>query len=112
MKRASLCHDERVNEYWTPLRDEARRYWQRVRERREAEERDRRAWIEGVKRRHGIRCIGDKAERMPDWPDVPEGTTYTTVGEYAMASYDGVNFYVKPDGMPMAEWLSLLRDAR
>ena len=72
------CHDGRMSKYWTPLRDEAQRYWQRVRERREAEERDRRGWIEDVKRRLGIRCIGDE-ESPPGWPvvDVPPGSAYT-----------------------------------
>jgi hypothetical protein len=46
---------------------------------------------------------------MPEWPVLPEGVTYTTVSEHAMASYDGVNFYVKPDGVPMAEFLASLR---
>jgi hypothetical protein len=99
-----------MSEYWTPLRDEAGRYWQRVREQREAEERDRRAWIADVKRRMGIRCAGDENEAaaVPEWPVLPDGAAYTCVAEYAMASYDGVNFYVKPEGMPTAEWLASL----
>ena len=96
-----------MDEYWTPLRDEALRFWQRVTERREAEERDRQAWIADVKRRLGIRCIGDE-EEQPAWPVLPEGTTYRTVSEQAMVSYDGVNFYVKPDGMPLSEWWASL----
>lgn len=71
---------------------------------------ERRAWIEDVKRRYGIRCIGD--EEVPiEWPVldyVPSGATYTVVSEHAMASHDGVNFYVKPDGVPFAEWWASL----
>lgn len=78
---------------------------------------ERQAWVAELKRRYGIRCIGDEedgASRLPEWPavDVPEGATYTTVAEYAMASYDGVNFYVKPDGMPMSEWWASLPKPR
>jgi hypothetical protein len=113
-----------------PLRDEARRYWQRVRAQREAEERDRQAWIGEVKRRLRLVTIGDNpagpgwhalpggsAYRMtndlpaPEWPILPEGTSpgdWQVVSEQAMASRDGVNFYVKPEGMTLAEfWASL-----
>lgn len=99
-----------MSEYWAPLRDEARRYWQRALERLDAEERDRREWIEDVKRRLGIRCIGDE-DGQPSWPVldyVPEGSTWTVVADNAMASRDGVNFYVKPEGMPMSEWWASL----
>lgn len=70
---------------------------------------ERQAWIGNLKRKYGVRCIGDEEER-PAWPlaDVPEGATYTCIAEYGMASYDGVNFYIKPDGMPFAEFLSSL----
>lgn len=98
-----------MSEYWTPLRDEARRYWRRFTEQREAEERDRREWIEDVKRRLGIRCIGDEDE-VPEWPivDVPPGSSYTVVSDQAMASYDGVHWLVKPDGMTPAEFFASL----
>ena len=71
---------------------------------------ERQAWTESLKRQYGIRCIGDEEEqgRLPEWPVVPEGATYTCVGEYAIASHDGVNFYVKPDGMPVIEWWASL----
>ena len=97
--------------YWTPLRDEGRLYWRRYLGRVEAEERDRREWIEDVKRRLGIRCIGDEA--VPEWPvlDLPEGTTYRVIADQAMASYDGVHFYVKPDGMSAAEFFASLPSA-
>jgi hypothetical protein len=103
-----------MSEYWTPLRDEARRYWQRRREQLEAEQQDRRDWISGLKERFGIICWGDgaPARLLPDWPVLPDGTQsgdYRLVSEHAMVSYDGVNFYVKPDGMPTAEWLASLR---
>lgn len=100
--------------YWSPLRDESRRYWQRRREQREAEERGRREWISDVKQRLGIICTGDelpKAE-MADyvgWPKVEEGVTYTVVSDHAMASRDGINFYVKPEGMPLIEWWDSIR---
>jgi hypothetical protein len=99
--------------YWTPLRDESRRYWQRVAERREAEERSRREWVSEVKQRLGIVCIGDEPGKTEladyvGWPKVEEGATYTVVSEHAMASLDGVNFYVKPDDMTFAEFLASL----
>jgi hypothetical protein len=95
--------------YWTPLRDESRRYWQRVRNQREAEERSRREWISEVKQRLGIVCWGDEAPSrpLPDWPALPEGTRpgdWKVVSEQAVASRDGINFYVKPEGMPLTEW--------
>ena len=43
----------------------------------------------------------------PEWPVLPEGTRpgdWQVISEYAMASRDGVNFYVKPEGMPLIEW--------
>jgi hypothetical protein len=108
--------------YYGPLRDEARRYWQL-----EAEERDRRDWITDVKRRLGLVTIDDNpagpgwhalpggsAFRMTndlparqEWPVLPEGTSpgdWQVVSEQAMASRDGVNFYVKPEGMTFAEF--------
>ena len=74
-----------------------------------SEDEERQAWITGLKRRYGLRCIGDEEEK-PAWPlvDVPEGATWTCVSDYAMASRDGVNFYVKPDGVPLAEWWASL----
>ena len=74
-------------------------------------EEERQAWIADVKERYGIRCIGDEeGPEQPAWPDyVAEGATYQLVSEHAMASPDGVNFYVKPDDMPMAEFLASLR---
>ena len=98
--------------YWTPLRDEGRLYWRRHLERLEAEERDRREWIEGVKRRLGIRCIGD--EEQPVWPVldyVPPGSKWTVVSDQAMASYDGVHWLVKPEGMTSAEFFASLPSA-
>ncbi len=74
---------------------------------------ERQAWITEVKQRLGIVCTGDepgKAELADyvGWPRVEEGATYTVVSEHAMASRDGVNFYVKPDGMPLSEfWNSI-----
>lgn len=98
--------------YWYPLRDEGRLWWRRHLERLEAEERDRREWIEDVKRRLGIRCIGDEPWLpVPEWPVldyVPPGSRWTVVSEQAMASYDGVHFYVKPDGMSAAEFFASL----
>jgi hypothetical protein len=95
--------------YYGPLREEARWYWHRFAEQQEAEERDRREWISEVKQRLGIICTGDepgKAELADyvGWPRVEEGVTYTVVSEHAMASRDGVNFYVKPDGVPLIEF--------
>ena len=74
-------------------------------------EEERQAWIADVKERYGIRCIGDDEKpQQPAWRDyVAEGATYQVVSDQAMASLDGVNFYVKPDGMPMAEFLASLR---
>jgi hypothetical protein len=70
---------------------------------------ERRLWIADVKRRLGIRCIGDEpAAKVPDWPVIEEGATYTVVSDQAMASWDGVNFYVKPDGMTTAEFWAAL----
>ena len=96
------------------MRDASRRYWQRVAEQREAEERSRREWIGEVKQRLGIICWDDETplRPLPDWPVLPEGTRpgdWQTVSEQAMASLDGVNFYVKPDGMSFAEFLASLR---
>lgn len=71
-------------------------------------EEERQAWIDDVKRRLGIRCIGDEA-LAPEWPVLEEGVTCTVVSEQAMASPDGVHFYVKPGGMTTAEFLALLR---
>jgi len=71
------------------------------------EDEERQAWIEDLKRRYGIRTIGSDeaaASAMPEWPVLPEGARYEFVGEWAMASRDGVNFYVKPDGVPLIEW--------
>jgi hypothetical protein len=99
--------------YDGPLREEARWYWWRYAEQLEAEERSRREWISEVKQRLGLVCIGDEPGKADladyaGWPRVEEGVTYTTVSEHAMASRDGVNFYVKPDGMPLAEWWASL----
>jgi hypothetical protein len=47
-------------------------------------------------------------EEPPAWPVLEEGVTYELVSERAMASLDGVNFYVKPDGMSFREFLDLL----
>jgi len=97
--------------YWSPLRNEATRYWQRIREQREAEERGRQAWIEDVKHRLGLVTIGSDEEEppaKPEWPVLPEGAAYTLVSEHAMASRDGVNFYVKPEGVPLVEWWASL----
>jgi hypothetical protein len=45
---------------YSPLRDNGnRRFWQRVAERREAEEADRQRWIADVKLRLGLVCAGD-----------------------------------------------------
>lgn len=98
-----------MDEYWTPLRDRAQWYWHHALERLEAEERDRREWVEDVMRRLGIRCIGDE-EAEPEWPvvDVLPGSSYTVVSEQAMASYDGVHWLVKPDGMTSAEFFASL----
>ncbi len=74
---------------------------------------ERQAWIAGVKQRLGIVCTGDEPGRAEladyvGWPRVEEGATYTVISEHAMASRDGVNFYVKPDGMPLSEfWNSI-----
>jgi hypothetical protein len=59
-----------MSEYWTwtPLRDEARLYWQRAAERREAEERGRLEWIADVKRRYGLVCIGEVPQYRLPWP--------------------------------------------
>lgn len=97
--------------YWYPLRDEGRLWWRRHLERLEAEERGRREWIEDVKRRLGIRCIGDEA--VPEWPvlDLEPGTTVTVVRDDAMASYDGVHWLVKPEGMTSAEFFASLPSA-
>ena len=69
------------------------------------------AWIAEVKERYGIRCIGDEeVPQQPAWQDyVAEGGAWQVVSDHAMASLDGVNFYVKPDDMPMAEFLASLR---
>jgi hypothetical protein len=84
-------------------------YWHRYAEQHEAEERSRQEWMREVKQRLGIICAGDehgKAELADyvGWPKVEEDVTYTVVSEHAMASRDGVNFYVKPEGMPLIEW--------
>ena len=49
--------DEFVAFGW--LCDEARTWWQRYAADLEAEERDRREWIEGIKRRLGLITAGD-----------------------------------------------------
>jgi hypothetical protein len=77
------------------------------------EEGDRQAWVADVKHRLGIRCIGDEPLRAEvadyvGWPVIEEGATYTVVSDQAMASWDGVNFYVKPDGMTTAEFWAAL----
>lgn len=87
-------------------------WWHQFSAKLDAEDRDRREWIEDVKHRLGIRCIGDEGEPpVPEWPvlDLEPGTTYSVVSDHAMASWDGVHFYVKPDGMTMAEWRDSLR---
>jgi len=66
-------------------------------------------WISEVKQRLGIVCTGDAPLRAEladyvGWPKVEEGATYTVVSEHAMASRDGINFYVKPEGMAVAEF--------
>jgi hypothetical protein len=73
-------------------------------------EEDRQAWLAGVKDRLGLVTIGGDKEgpQQPVWPVLEEGATYQLVSEHAMASFDGVNFYVKPDGMSMAEFLASL----
>ena len=62
--------------YWSPMRDEALRYWQRATEQREAEERGRLEWITDVKRRLGIVTIGERV--LPyrlEWPvDFADGS--------------------------------------
>lgn len=71
-------------------------------------------WIGEIKKRYGIRCTGDEpaAPELPEWPVLPEGTRpgdWRVVSDHAMASWDGVHFYVKPDDMTMAEWRDSLR---
>ena len=39
----------------------------------------------------------------------PAPVTGRVVSEHGMASFDGVNFYVKPDGMTFAEFWEALR---
>lgn len=98
--------------YWYPFRNS--RWIRDLMAKADAEERDRREWIEDVKHRLGIRCFGDEERpAMPEWPvvDLEPGSTYRVVGEQAMASYDGVHFYVKPDGMSFAEWWASLPSA-
>ena len=97
------CHDGGMS-YW----------WWRYAEQLDAEDRNRQEWISEVKQRLGIVCWDDKtpSRPLPDWPVLPEGTRpgdWQTVSEQAMASLDGVNFYVKPDGMSFAEFLASLR---
>ena len=70
---------------------------------------ERQAWIKDVKRRFGLVTIGGGQEEQPEWPALEPGVTYTVVSEHAMASLDGVNFYVKPDGMTMADFMASLR---
>lgn len=78
------------------------------------DDKDRQAWITDLKRKYGLRCIGDEEERpsrLPEWPVldyVPGGTTYTCIAEYGLV-WDGVHWYEKPEGMPMSEFLSSLR---
>jgi len=75
---------------------------------------ERQAWITDLKRKHGVRCTGDEGDtpRLPAWPVldyVPGGTTYTCVADYAMASWDGVHWYEKPEDMTTEEFFSSLR---
>lgn len=73
---------------------------------------EQRAWIEDVKHRFGLVTAGSDEEEqpvMPEWPVLEPGTTWKVVSEQAMASFDGVHFYVKPDGMTMADFISSLR---
>ena len=68
---------------------------------------ERKAWIAGLKERYGIVCRGDETPSLPDWPVLPEGTRpgdWRVVSEQAMASRDGINFYEKPEGMPLTEF--------
>ena len=95
------------------MRDEARRYWQRVHEQREAEERDRQAWIADLKHRLGIRCIGDEEEPpRVEWPVLPDGyeaVPYKYFGmSTMMASRDLVHWYAKPEEMTTAELFNSL----
>lgn len=93
--------------YWYPFRDS--RSIQELTAKAEAEERGRCEWLEDVKRRLGIRCLGDEG-RVPEWPvvDVPPGSAYTVVADQAMASYDGVHWLVKPESMTSAEFFASL----
>jgi len=76
---------------------------------------ERQAWITDLKRKYGVRCIGDEEERpshLPEWPVldyVPGDATYTCIAEYAMASRDGVHWYEKPEDMTTEEFFSSLR---
>ena len=76
------------------------------------DDRERQAWIQDVKRRYGIRCIGDEEERpaVPEWPVLPEGATYVPYRYFGMstmvASWDLVHWYAKPEGVTTEEFLS------
>lgn len=74
---------------FSPLRDAAHRFWQSAEEKRAAEERDRREWIDGLKRRHGIVTIGEKPIYLDTvtrdyWPaGVPLGQ-YTAISDHRL----------------------------
>ena len=67
------CHDEGLGNYWTPLRDP--RFIQRMIERQEAEERDKRAWISGIKKRLRLVTIDDNPAG-PGWHALPGGSAF------------------------------------
>lgn len=83
-------------------------YWHQALERLEAGERDRQAWVEDVKHRLGIRCIGDRQVELAA-VDVPEGAAYRVISDETWASCDGVTFYRKPDWMGSAEFFAAFK---
>jgi hypothetical protein len=69
---------------WGLLREESRRYWQRVTVAREAEEQDRREWIDGLKERWGLVTIGE-----PPRPGGAPGPRSGRVGVSLMVLFGG-----------------------